>query len=246
MLACDRPARLDTAGQDFATGCHDAVEDARLAHVEQDHRMQIAITRVEQVGDRQVVALADLDHLGQDLGQPRARYHRVVQIVIRRDAAHRAGGTLARRPEACAFLGGRRQTNFERTGSAADLVDDGRLAVHLLDQAVYLDEQHRACFGRIAGLERGFNSRNGEPIHHLERRRHQAAADQVGDRRACRLDRRKQGHGRAHRLWQRHQPHCCFGDDAQGSLGTDEGAGLCVVHVDGRRAHHIDARRRKS
>ena len=66
MLACDGPACLNARHENLASRGQHAIQDPRLANVEQDHRMQVAVAGVEQVGDRQVVALSDVDDASED------------------------------------------------------------------------------------------------------------------------------------------------------------------------------------
>src|SRR5919204_378185 len=60
---------------------------------------RVAAAGVEHVGEEQVVALTDRNHLAHDLRQLAAWHHRILQQIGRGDASHRAGGLLASLPE---------------------------------------------------------------------------------------------------------------------------------------------------
>ena len=62
MLSGQRPAELDHRAQHlFARGL-DLVQDLAIAQIEQDVGMQVAVAGVKDIGDRQLVVLADLAH----------------------------------------------------------------------------------------------------------------------------------------------------------------------------------------
>jgi len=68
-----------------------------------EQRVQVAVAGVKDVADRQPVIARDAVDRVHDLGQPRPRDARILDVVVGRDAADRAGRTFARRPQRVAF-----------------------------------------------------------------------------------------------------------------------------------------------
>ena len=103
VLAADHAAGAHAELQNLGARREHAAQLVCVAAVERDVRVQIAVAGVEDVRERDAVAVADradrLDHLGK----LRARNDGVVDVEIRREAAHRAEGALARAPEALAL-----------------------------------------------------------------------------------------------------------------------------------------------
>src|SRR3954468_15373288 len=96
VLAGDRPALGQAREHDLAGQLLGALG---LALAVADERVQVAVAGVEDVADLQpVLAREGVDAL-EHLGQPRARDHAVLHVVVRRDAAHGREGGLAHLPE---------------------------------------------------------------------------------------------------------------------------------------------------
>jgi len=173
-----------------------------LAQVEEDVRVQVAVARVEDVGDGQAVVLADLADPAQHLGQAGAGHDAVVQVVVGPDATEGPDRALAAGPQQLALggVGGRPQA--AGLARAQDALDGLRQLGAALLHAVDLDQEHRPRVDRVAGPVVGLDGADGDPVHHLQGGRHDAVADDVGDRVAGGLDRGEGGHQRHHRLGQ--------------------------------------------
>src|SRR5205807_9372900 len=63
----------------------DLLHDPGVARVEEDAGVEVAVAGVEHVGDRQLVALADLGHATEDLDQARPWHHPVMKVVVGAD-----------------------------------------------------------------------------------------------------------------------------------------------------------------
>ena len=97
-------ARQHAAGghahpHDLVAGGVHPLEHARLALVEHEQRMEVAVAGVEDVHHDQLVAVGDLVHLPQHLAQPRPGHDGVVQVVVRLDAGDGAERALAALPD---------------------------------------------------------------------------------------------------------------------------------------------------
>ena len=177
--------------------------------------------------------------MGKDLRQLRPWYDGVVQVVVRRDTAHRACSALTSGPQAGAFVRSTGEANVERPGGVANRVHDGGLGLDLFEQAIDLDQQHCASLGRIAGVEGGLDGRKGQPVHHLQRGGHDTTTNQARNGLAGRLYRGKDRERRTNGFGQRQQAHGRFGDDTQRAFGPDHESG----QVEARRVRRFAAER---
>ncbi len=78
VLACDRAADIDTQLHDLTRRALHPRELLGVLAVEEDVRVKIAVTRVEDVRDIQTVASPDFLDASQDLGQARPRHRGVL------------------------------------------------------------------------------------------------------------------------------------------------------------------------
>ena len=101
--------------------------------------------------DPEPVLGAQLGRAPEHLGQLRSRHDAVLDVVARRDAAHRRERRLAATPDPGALLGRLGGVQPERAELAADRLDRRRLLGDLRGGPVELDDQHRAGAGRVAG-----------------------------------------------------------------------------------------------
>ena len=149
---------------------------ARVAAVERDQRVQVAVARVEHVHDHEVVLVADLvDPLAASRpgasAAPRSRAGSSSGAT--RDRAERA---LARLPEQGALGLVARHAHPARPVLGADPLHDRGCRGHLGLRAVHLHQQHAAAStGRSAWTT---PRRPRHPlVHHLHRGRHDALRD---------------------------------------------------------------------
>jgi hypothetical protein len=89
MFARKRAPGVDAEPDDLLRRSEHALQHARLAPVERQEGVKVAVARVEHVGDGDALARADRVDAGQDLDQLRARHHGVVEVVVRRDLRDR-------------------------------------------------------------------------------------------------------------------------------------------------------------
>src|SRR5690606_17753106 len=77
----------------------DALELVRIVAVEDDVRVEVPVTRMEDVRDLEAMTAADLRNPRQDLRQAGPRDRRVLYQQVRCDPPHGAEGLLATLPE---------------------------------------------------------------------------------------------------------------------------------------------------
>ncbi len=82
MFAGNRAAVMDAQLQDLAAELLGFLEFALFAGVIQNQRMQITVTGVKHVGDRQTVLLGELPHLGQHSRERFARDGAIDAVII--------------------------------------------------------------------------------------------------------------------------------------------------------------------
>ena len=100
VLAGDAAAEVDALVEDLVARQQDALHLLGVALVEQQDRVDVAVAGVKDVGDAQVVPLADVGDEPQDVRQLGARHDAVLRAVARAEPADRAEGLLAALPEA--------------------------------------------------------------------------------------------------------------------------------------------------
>src|SRR5438093_12837168 len=81
VLARKRAAQFDALLEDVRAGLDDALGFVGVALVEDDAGMEVAVASVEDVGDGQVVALADFGYGAQHLHQPGAGDDAVLAVI---------------------------------------------------------------------------------------------------------------------------------------------------------------------
>ncbi len=160
----------------------------------------------------------------QHLGQARAGDDAVLDVVVGRDPPHGGERGLPPLPEERAVGVARRDADLERPALVADPLELGRVALDLLGDAVELDEEDGAGALRVPGSDGVLGRLDREPVHHLDRGRHDTGGDDPlhgRTRGVHRVERREQ---RAHRLRHADEPERDARHDAQRPLGADDDA----------------------
>jgi len=103
MLARQRAAELHDRSKASPRRPLDLVQHIAIPQVEQDVGMQVAIASVKDIGDRQLIMLADFPDRRKHLRQLGSRYDTVVQVIIGPDPPEGSDGALATRPEEVAL-----------------------------------------------------------------------------------------------------------------------------------------------
>ena len=176
VLAGERAARVEAGAEDRLG---QDLRGLRLAlrRVVEDERVQVAVTRVEDVPDPEAVLARELADPPQHLGQLRPRHDAVLHVVVGRHPAHRRERALAAEPEQRALGVVARHAHLERAARAADSVDRGRVLLDLHGDAVELDEQERLGSLRVAGVVGLLGGDDREAVHHLDRGRQDSRRD---------------------------------------------------------------------
>ena len=100
VLAGDRAAEVDAESEDLARQLLGAPQFAFDPAIEEDERVQVAIARMEDVGDPDPVLFAEPLDLRQSLAEARARHDAVLHDVVRAQPPHRRERALAALPDA--------------------------------------------------------------------------------------------------------------------------------------------------
>ncbi len=156
-----------------------------------------------------------------------------MQVVVRLDPAQRADRSLAAGPEQVALGCGLGLADRVALVLGQHVTDRGRELTRGLLDAVDLDKQHRARVGRITGAVVGFDSADCDLVHHLERRRDDAASDHGRNSLARGLDGRKGGEQRRDARRRAQQPHLDLGDGAERAFRPDEHSAKIEAHAVG-------------
>ena len=106
----------------------------------------------------------------------------------------------------------------------ADFGDAVALGIEADFEAVDFDEQHRLGIERKAELERLLDGDQDALVHHFERGRDDARADDVADRLRRVVDRIEHGEHRADALRIAREPDPDLGDDAERAFAADDRA----------------------
>ena len=251
MLPGDAAADGDAGPQDvFARGDH-LVQFSWSPHVEEDVGVQVAIAGVKHVGDAQMVSGADGRNLPHDLRQPATRHHTVLHVVVGGQRPQRAERALAPfpQPEPLRVVLG--HAHLARAMVHADLVHLAGTALGELAHSLQLHQQDGIGIARISHGRSGLHRFDGEPVHHLQRGRHDPGCGDVHHGLRGRVHSVKNGQQRAHRFAAAHQMQHSFGHDADRPLGADERAAQIVAgairHLPAQPydaaviEHHLDA-----
>src|SRR6202050_4490923 len=99
MLAGDRSSHGNAVFEYFVARANRVAKFLLVALVEQNNRVQIAVPRVKNVTDPQMILPADLLDAPQRCGKLRSRDHAVLRVVARRKPARRAKRILTTLPQ---------------------------------------------------------------------------------------------------------------------------------------------------
>ena len=177
MLAGQHSAGGNRDPDDLFAGRVDPLHHARLALVEDEQRVQVAVAGVEHVHHEQLVPFDDLVDLLEHLGQSAAGHDGVVQVVVRLDAGDGAERGLAALPQQRPLGLVRGDAHRAGTVGHADLDDALHVGFDTVGQTVDLDEQDRRGVDREPGVDVLLDRARAQLVHHLERRRHDAGGD---------------------------------------------------------------------
>ena len=183
VLAGERTAGLEARAHDLLSGVEDSRQLGFVAAVVGDVRVQVAVARVEHVGQLEPALVADVGRASYELAQLGARNDDVGDVQVRGDAAHRAEGSLAAGPQALTLVGVAPAPQLECAVRADDGLDGGGHGAHLDLAAFDLDQQHGPGVAWIAGgVDAVLDGVDRQLVEDLDRRRLEARGDDLGDR----------------------------------------------------------------
>src|SRR5882672_12291341 len=119
--------------------------------------MEVAVARVEDVGDAKPVPHSRLFHESKDVGQASAGDDPVLHVVVRGQATHSGERALAACPEPLALQGARSDANLARKVSAADLLDPRARVIEAIARTVDLEKEDPAGVEGIPGVHGGLD-----------------------------------------------------------------------------------------
>ena len=99
VFAGQRAANRDAVPHDFCACSHDPLELVAIAFVEENQRVKVAVSCMENIADLQIVFAANFLDAPQCFREARAGNHAVLHVVHRREAAQRAEGVLPALPQ---------------------------------------------------------------------------------------------------------------------------------------------------
>ena len=137
---------------------------SRVARVEENDGVQVAVARVKNVADLESVFFADLADAAQRGGQFRPRDHAVLRVVSGRKAADRAERVLAALPQQIALARIAGHAHFARAMQRGKRPPPPRLRFGRLAQAIDFDQQHGGAIERKS--RRGRSPRPRESSSH--------------------------------------------------------------------------------
>ncbi len=198
---------------------------SRDARVVQHQRVQVAVAGVEDVGDAQARGAGQRLDLGQHARDLGARDDAVLHDVVGRQPSHRRERALAPLPHQLALVLVGRHAHLDRARARGDRQ---RLAGGVLDlgaRSVDVHQQHGAQPWPAlepVDADRLHRRLDRQPIHHLDRRRHDAAADDLGDAAPGLVGRREGGQEGAGRLGPAQDAQHDLGHDAERPFAADQ------------------------
>ena len=229
MLPGDAATGGDAGPQDLLAGGDDFVQLSGDPDIKEDVGMQVAVAGVKHIGDAQMVSGADVGDLPHDLGQPAARDHPVLHVVVGCQRTQRAEGALAALPQPQSLSVVLGHAHSARPASHADLLDHTGAALRGFAHSFQLDQQHGVGIAWISDRRPGFHRLDGETVHHLQGGRDDPGSGDVHDRLRGGIHAVEDGQQRAYGFAAPHQPQHGFGHNAYRPLGADERAAQIVA-----------------
>ena len=112
---------------------------SRIARVEKNDGMQVAVARVEDIADFEAVLFSDFIDASQCGGKFCSRNHAVLNVIRWREAADGAEGIFSALPQEIAFLRITSNADFTRMVHAANIGDFFCLGLGGFARAVDID-----------------------------------------------------------------------------------------------------------
>ena len=151
--------------------------------VEQQNRMDVAVAGVKHIDDPQSYVLPISMIRRRMCGSLRPRHDAVLRAIAGAQPADRAERLLAALPQLQPLLGVRAPGALRgRLHCLQSAMIRSRCCIEPGFQAVDFDQQDRLGIERKAEVKRRFDGDENALIHHLERRRNDARADDLADR----------------------------------------------------------------
>ena len=222
VLAGDGAARIHARLDDQSRQLLGAFRLALAPGVVADERMQIAIPGVEHVGDAELILVGESIDPAQDLREPGAGDDPVLNVVGRREPAHRGERRLAGTPDEVALGIGLGDADIERPCLRAEPGQLLQAGDAPLVGPVELDEQRGAGIEPVSGAGGLLGRLDRQTVHHLDRAGNDAGIDDRAHRIPGVGGVGEEREHRTHRLRRRDHPQRDLRGHAERALGADE------------------------
>ena len=150
-----------------------------VATVEEDARVEVTVTGVENVPNGQTQFFANRSDLPHDVAEFRTRDHTVHKVVIGCYRAECTDGTLASRPQLRAFGVVFSLADLRGVIGVADVAHSLTVFIDRFSQPIEFHYENRFSVIRISGMVDRFASIDRDAVHHFNRRRNHARTDDV-------------------------------------------------------------------
>ena len=201
----------------------------RVAGVEEQEGVEIAVPRMKHVPVGQPVALRDRPNAIEGLGKPGARHRAIRDEVVGRKPRDRPEGPPPACPEEVAFCRIPRLPNLPASLCRADPANPFHLGPEAGGRPVYLDDQDGGRVQRVAARVACLYGPHDRGVHHLQGGGNDPLGDDLGN--GARRIRHpvvdgQQGH---HRFREGEDPDRDLGHDPEGALASHEDAAQVVA-----------------
>ena len=178
MLARQRAADFDDALHQSLTNRFDSCEFARLARVEQEVRMQVAITRMKDVDRRQSGSIRFVVDQLQEFRERPFWDDCILHQEVGTELSHQSARHLARLPKFLAFSLVRAVFDIERTRFGEQLRDRLHPRIHQHRRAFDFCHQQKRIFGETNRHGTVFDHGHKPRVHQFDRHRKRRMSNQ--------------------------------------------------------------------
>src|SRR6266446_1312001 len=171
MLTGNTAAQLDAEGENVAPGLQDDLCFPRIMPVERNTRVEIAITRMSDVGNAQAILGTNGGHPAQGLRQFGAWHAAIDDITVRGETRHGPKRCTPAQPHTRGSCGSLSCLNGYDIVLSAKRRDEFPAAWHVLLKTVEFNNQSRASVGWIAHMHRLIHRLHNRLVQQFQRRR---------------------------------------------------------------------------
>ena len=168
MFARQRATHFDHSTHQAFADRFDPFQFSRLARVEQKIRMQIAISRVEDVDRRNTDGIRFVVNQLQQLGQRTLGNNRVLNDDVGAELSHQSAGDLTSFPELFSLLFVVTKIHLQRAGIFQQLRDRVDSGIHQHRRAFDFRDKQERIRGQANRHRAVFDHRHESRIHQFD------------------------------------------------------------------------------